>query len=107
MTDALAADAEGNFALAGTLGATNADFDEQTLSSAGTWDVLALSLDADGAVRWSQRLGGRHSDVWVKLALGPEGDWALGAVMTLPGTIGDEPLPVDSGVSAVIVELRR
>lgn len=70
---ALALDRDGAIVLAGLFQGT-INFDRQTLTSSGQFDIFLVKLDADGEPIWARGFGGAHSDSARGLALDSTGN---------------------------------
>jgi hypothetical protein len=55
-----------------------ANFGAEGVNSAGAADAFALSLNADGSLRWVRRFGGTGNDGTRSVALAPNGDVVIG-----------------------------
>jgi hypothetical protein len=69
---AVAVDGQGNLSLAGSFGG-DADFGEDTLSSAGHWDIFLVRGDEGGDRRFLRRFGGAGFDWGQGVAIGADG----------------------------------
>ena len=68
----IATDAAGNCYVTGLYAGT-AQFEDESFSSAGSWDIFVLKLDGNGNKIWAHSIGGIEGDVGYGIAAMPDG----------------------------------
>jgi hypothetical protein len=100
----LAVDSAGRIALTGQFRGT-LDFGGGPLAARGDEDVFVASFDADGAHRYSARLGSDGADLGRGVAALPGGGLALAGACDGPATLGDLSLATHGGRDGFVIAL--
>jgi hypothetical protein len=85
----------------------SADFGTGLVTTTGSYDALLLAMDASGGVTWMRTFGGTGNDYGTDVALAPDGDLALAAIVTgnAPITPFATTLNRVSGLDVVVAKL--
>ena len=100
---AVAADRLTNVVVAGAFGGVM-DVGGALLASAGGQDAFVIALAADGAHRWSRRMGDASAQSGMALAIDPFGNVALGAAMHGAADFGGGALVSAGGVDMAMAK---
>jgi cysteine-rich repeat protein len=100
----IAVDSAGNVLLTGRFDGT-VDFGGGPLSSAGSNDVFAVKLDAQGQHLWSRRFGGTSADVGLGIAVGSAGNVLLTGYFDGTADFGAGPISSAGSLDIFAVKL--